>query len=359
MSACTSSEESGPEPTTTVEDSQLPSTVTIETPGVSTAPAGLDDLTGCLLVSQDGLEGPVVLIEAGEDEPLTLADEGGHARFSPDGSRIALIKTNADGLVLTVMDSNLAELMSSGEGLLAQPVWSPDGSRLAYTSLAVVGDSSASSQIWLTPVSHFEPTALSIKDLTVEGSPTWSPDGSQLAFHILTSAPTGLVVSAADGSTRAITAIAQNVSNPSWSPTDDKIAFVGSAEPFGLSDLFVARPDGSELSQLTADGWERLAASWSPEGERLAFYTLNDDDTGALFVIDGDGGQLLQIGEDVSIAEDLSVGEGPTWSPDGQLLAYSRHGETEVMVASTDGSFQFPTGIEGRVIDWAASCSAA
>jgi len=64
---------------------------------------------------------------------------------------------------------------------------------------------------------------------------------------------------------------------PEWSPSGEFIAFLSSPnfEDGVHNDIYIVRPDGSGLRQLTNDGLAYQIA-WSPDSHRIAFVTHRD-----------------------------------------------------------------------------------
>jgi dipeptidyl aminopeptidase/acylaminoacyl peptidase len=85
--------------------------------------------------------------------------------------------------------------------------------------------------------------------------------------------------------------------------------------------LYVVRPDGTGQHLLTRDA---ATAVWSPVGERILFA----GHTG-IFVVDLENENRRRL-----IKDDESEPEGPSWSPDGEHILYSR----------TDLGFHAPSG---------------
>jgi Tol biopolymer transport system component len=157
--------------------------------------------------------------------------------------------------------------------------------------------------------------------------PSWSPDGKQLAFTALDLEPYEGSRTADEGCKVFIIELAtgevRNVADgraPSWSPDGGRIAYSRA------SDLYVADVDGSNEELLLTGGAPSITvrSTWSPDGDRIAASFR-----GNLVVIDSQNG-------DVRMAID---GWNPTWSPDGNWIAYSRsEPNPEATPVARDGS---------------------
>jgi Tol biopolymer transport system component len=94
----------------------------------------------------------------------------------------ALYLANADGSDLRLLDRIVASQWPVWHpGLSVGTAWSPDGSRLAYTSFS--GPDHRELQVWTVSVDGSAPSLVASRCcLANGGGPVWSPDGSQIAF---------------------------------------------------------------------------------------------------------------------------------------------------------------------------------
>jgi hypothetical protein len=118
-----------------------------------------------------------------------------------------------------------------------------------------------------------------------------------------------------------------------YSPDGHQIAFIkipDTQTPFTVGELWVMNADGSEPRKLAeADAGHGYAANWSPDGRRLAFVKReNPDDERAdqssealisnIYLVEVQNGALMQVTH-----FDAGRAETPTWSPDGNTLAFN------------------------------------
>jgi Tol biopolymer transport system component len=136
----------------------------------------------------------------------------------------------------------------------------------------------------------------------------------------------------ADGSERRRLNATPFDTAPAWAPDGTRIAFVGAVGEEG--QIFVVRPDGGGLTQLTdvrSRDAEIGAPVWSPDGTRIAFV---DALNGRLMVVNADGTDLRTLAG--SVSEDFPM---PSWSPDGTHLTFVR-GEVDksrISIVGADG----------------------
>ena len=113
-----------------------------------------------------------------------------------------------------------------------------------------------------------------------------------------------------------------------------RIAFISAFE--GRYDLWVMDGDGGNPVNLTDDPETDFEPTWSPDGQSIAFsrsLSFNNADWD-LWVIDADGSNL------VPLTQGPSQDRHPSWSPDGRRIAYDSGSEgiRDIWVMDADGS---------------------
>jgi len=96
-------------------------------------------------------------------------------------------------------------------------------------------------------------------------------------------------------------------------------------------DIYSARPDGSEILQITRDGGMNSGATLSPDGRKIAF-SSNRSGNNEIWVMDRNGANPVQL------TRSMGRCSGPAWSPEGDQVAFS---------ASADGGGIFVMAAEG------------
>ena len=163
--------------------------------------------------------------------------------------------------------------------------------------------------------------------------PTWSPDGGKIAFSTRRDGFWGIDVVNADGSGRIGLTAGGDSGQPAWSPDGSKIAYSSGGR--GSNNIYVMNADGSGPRQITRDVFSAESPTWSPDGSKIAFISFRGrEDDIRLYVVDASGTNRARV--IISPGSSYS----PTWSPDGNRIAYlSRIGEdSSIHIVNADGS---------------------
>lgn len=235
----------------------------------------------------------------GEAERLTESKTAVRSfQWSPDGRSIAFVadqeptpeeekrqKDRDDAIVvdrdfrfarlwILDVDGRSKRMLATGEGVVSDPQWSPDGKRLAYVSTATprADDGQLTDVFVIETDSGATPRKL-VTNPGPDNSPRWSPDGSTIALQQGDSGKVRqdrlTVVSAEGGTPRPVAnGFTYNVAQVAWSPDGRSLLF--SAPTRTTTQLYVVPAAGGTPRALTnlQGTWNGL--SWSKDGRTMA-----------------------------------------------------------------------------------------
>ena len=320
---------------------------------------------------------------------------------SPDGRWIAYVRRSGD--IMTDRFRRSIWLIDNGTGAQAplatgasQPVWSPDGSRLAYIaageggraqlfvrwmatgqSVAITGLPDSPSSVAWSPDGRQIAYAMFVPDEGARlGSPQSRPDGAQWAdpLQVITAVTYRadgqgylrpgydqlFLVSSEGGAPRQLTYGAFNNGGPlSWARDGRTLVFSGNRSPNWEreavnTEVYTLDVASGRINALTNRDGPDNEPVVSPDGRLIAYTGFDDSqrrsyENSLLYVMNADGSNPRAL----TASLDRSV-NGPVWAADGRSLfvQYDDHGETKVARVGLDGSIRtVAEGLSGADFD--------
>ncbi len=245
------------------------------------------------------------------ERPLAAYWDDEIPAWSPDGQWIAFgirghvhLVPRAGGLPRKITD------FSTGAG---SPRFMPDSHGLIVTV-----ERNDIDQLLLTDIDGCWPRALTTDATGDHWDARPSPDGRSIVYIlrrfddlnrldiVLLEIETGKTIPLyGKPSTRAL--------SPKWSPDGAWIGFI--AQETERDELYLVRPNGEGLHQLTNTGHDVAQFEWAPDGKRLAVI-FNRNGAFDLSLVEKETGRIT----------DLRTGSGvhanPNWSPDGSFVTF-------------------------------------
>jgi TolB protein len=248
-------------------------------------------------------------------------------------SKIAFVSRRGGNKEIWVMDydgANQHQVTRLGTIALG-PKFSPDASRIAFSALRGNWEIMMYSLV-LNRMVTFPRLG------SMNTSPTWAPDGLKIAFSSSRTGDPEIFLANADGtSLKRITNFRGPDVSPVFNPKGGaQIAWVSGQT--GLPQIWIMEADGTNPQRLTDQGYA-VSPSWSPNGQFLAFSWLRRYGPGApgardIYVMD------IATRKWIQLTHDGGANDFPSWSPDGRHIVFqsTRSGSEQIWSMLADGT---------------------
>jgi Tol biopolymer transport system component len=263
--------------------------------------------------------------------------------FSPDGKKILLFragdKTKEEAWLLPYPAGSKPpqRILQKLPPLQGSPTfsWMPDSRHIV---VALASEQDAPPHLWMADARSDDLTPLTTGNAG-ESSPAVAPDGRSLIYVQWTRSLDVVSVSLQDGSAGTLISSGRFEFMAAWSAKTEKLAWVTNRS--GPYEIWVHSSDGAERPVVTAeqfpDGLNRwfMNPALSPDGQRLIFSRIDNNNVGRLWMISLSGGSPVRV---TNVEVDTEW--GGVWSPDGSRYVYLQvvSGRSSLMTVKTSGN---------------------
>jgi hypothetical protein len=205
--------------------------------------------------------------------------------------------------------SNLQRLTSNAIDD-ANPAWSPDGTRIAFTT-----NRDGNYEIYVMNADGSNPQKRT-SNAASDGSPAWSHDGTRIAFVRNDGYSTAEIYAINADACQECTGTAPTYLfgtyladvDPAFSPDGTKIVFATNKD--GNFEIYAMNPDGSEQTRVTTNTVSDSEPSWQP-------VVLPSDTVPPIAVC---GPDKLKC---ENVASPVSFNASASYDPDGIIISYN------------------------------------
>jgi TolB protein len=241
-------------------------------------------------------------------------------------TRIAYVVKSGKRFELQVADAdggNPQTALASREPIIS-PVWSPDGTSLAYVSFEAK-----------KPVVYVHSLTTGQRHVVANfkgsnSAPAWSPDGSKLVVVLTKDGGSQMFTVNTNGSgVRRLTSSGGIDTEPRYAPDGHAIYFT--SDRGGSPQIYRISASGGDAQRITFEGGYNVTPRPSPDGKTLAFISRNNGRF-QLAVLD-------LASHQVQVLTDSDKDESPSFAPNGRMILYASEigGRGVLAAVSLDG----------------------
>jgi dipeptidyl aminopeptidase/acylaminoacyl peptidase len=249
--------------------------------------------------------------------PISQSEEAhdGYPFWSPDGSKIIYSSGTRTSCRTIVYDLSSKQFDTLSISFAQHARWSPEGSEIVY-------DGDFGKQIEIYDTNQGKSKVLDTKGILISqsGMPCWSPGGREIAYSSNGRIFTQTIP---DGQPKLIFEMSKKIATPfDWYEENKLVVDLRDAIDPANSDIWIIPIESGEPRALIQLPGRQVKPDVSPDGKHIVFASDHEGNAD-LWLQNMEGGELQRLtyyeGDILNPGYDVE----PSWSPDGQSIAYS------------------------------------
>ena len=212
-------------------------------------------------------------------------------------------------LAIMDQDGENHKFLTNGKHLVLTPRFSPNSQEILYMSYA-----GGQPRVYLRDLQTGREESLgSFKGMSF--APRFSNDGKSMLMSIARNGVTNIYsMSLSSRKLRKLTNTSAIDTSPSFSPDGKRIVF--NSDRGGAQQLYTMNANGSGVQRISFGDGRYGTPVWSPRGDWIAFTKIS---SGRFYI-----GVMRPDGSGERLLTESYLDEGPTWSPNGRIISFSR-----------------------------------
>ncbi len=249
------------------------------------------------------------------------------------GSKIYFVsdRTGAKEIWSMDYDGGNQRRLTQYNSISNMPAVSPDGKMVAFTTYA-----GGNPQLRIHSVETGRRMPFYNPESSVVETPEFTPDGRQMLFAAAINGWVQLCAANVDGSNfRRISNVRAIEVSPKVNPKNSsQMLFISGRG--GGQQMYMSTTDGTDIQRLTTGEGDVSNPSWSPNGQTIAFAWTRGYEPGNfnIFVMD------VAKRTPIQLTQGTGRNENPWWAPDGVHVVFSskRGNTTQIYTMLADGT---------------------